>query len=78
MGMAHTGSMTNEIILDRTSDTSRALWTASWAVEKLAKEITDLAAKDLTRQDVEDIAYFINLLCRRALVLAEIPLPESL
>lgn len=61
--------MTNEIILERTSDTARAVWAASWAVEKLAKEITDLSAKDLTQQDIEDLNYFIGLLIRRCATL---------
>lgn len=64
------GGMPTEIILERTSDTSRALWAASWAVEKLAKEITDLTAKDMTAQDVEDLEYFIGLLARRTAVLS--------
>lgn len=63
--------MTEPIKYDRTSDTARAIWSASWAVEKLAKEITDISARDMTEQDMEDLRYFTALLCRRAVTLSD-------
>lgn len=68
--------MTEQIKYDRTSDTSRTIWAAAWAVEKIAKEIVDLSAKDLTEGDFQDLAYFTHILMKRVVVLNDAVLVE--
>lgn len=70
--------MPEKIIVERNSDTSRALWAASWAIEKLAREIGDVTSKDMTETDLNDVYYFVGILNRRMQNLVSLVPTESL